>query len=399
MMRPLRLIGLTSLVVFAGCSKDEQGTGMGQSHEEGTGIEARPYVTEYEEMYATRTWEAPTRAAWTPPSPYVSYNDLTHKGLNQKDLSLESIGVFFSKDDAEPMEGIFFYQNSKWHLKNKDNEDVNAGDYYLYGYIPREDAKSASIVPNGTYSNGAVLTIKELNSLTQSDVCIIVGAKEGTDDQTVTGLQTGSFLTHLNPTSGVGNHNYIFLLFEHLYSALRFNFTIDASYADLRTIKIRKLELVSYSDDNGGIVRAKYDAVITLQKTTGASPIVGNVHFIPDENSAPVAPKEIYNWHENPANYVTLTTSTPSTFMACFVPGENTYFKLRTTYDVFDREDVLIRQECQAENTIDLRNSFDQALLSASRGHCFSYTIKVQPTYAYQLSNNDIDNPELKISE
>lgn len=396
MMRPLRLIGLTSLVVLAGCSKDEP---QGMTSQLNEGIEAQPYVTEYEEMHGARTWEAPTRAAWTPPSPYVSYNDLTHKGLNQKDLSLESIGVFFTKDDAEPMEGIFFYQNSKWQLKNKDNEDVNAGDYYLYGYIPREDAKSASIVPNGSYSNGAVLTIKDLSALTQSDVCIIVGAKEGTDDQTVDGLQTGSFLTHLNPTTGEGNHNYIFLLFEHLYSALRFKFTIDADYAALRTIKIRKLELVSYSDDNGGIVRAKYDAVITLQKTTGASPIVGNVHFIPDENSAPVAPKEIYNWYGNPANYVTLTTSTPSTFMACFVPGENTYFKLRTTYDVFDREDVLIRQECQAENTIDLRNSFDQALLSASRGHCFSYTIKVQPTYAYVLSDKDIDNPELKISE
>ncbi len=399
MMRPLRLIGLISLIGLASCSKDEQGTGVGQSHEEETGIEAQPYVMAYEEIRGARVWEATTRTAWTPPSPYVSYNDLTHKGLNQKDLSLESIGVFFTKDSGEPMEGIFFYQNSKWHLNNKDNEDVNDGYYYLYGYIPREDAKSASIVPNGTYSNGAVLTIKELNALTQSDVCIIVGAKEGTDDQTVDGLQTGSFLTHLYPTSGEGNHNYIFLLFEHLYSALRFNFTIDADYAALRTIKIRKLELVSYSDDNGGIVRAKYDAVITLQKTTGASPIVGNVHFIPDENSAPVAPKEIYNWYGNPANYVTLTTSQPSSFVACFVPGENTYFKLRTTYDVFDREGLLIREECQAENTINLRSKFDQSLLSASRGHCFSYTIKVQPTYAYVLSDNDIDNPELKISE
>ena len=392
-MRPLRLIGLTSLMVLAGCSKDEP---QGMTSQLNEGIEAQPYVTEYEEMHGARTWEAPTRAAWTPPSPYVSYNDLTHKGLNQKDLSNESIGVFFTKDGEEPMEGIFFYQGSKWHL---NNQDVNAGDYYLYGYIPREDAKSASIVPNGSYSNGAVLTLKDLNALTLSDVCIIVGAKEGTDDHTVADLQTGSFLTHLNATSDVDSHNYIFLLFEHLYSALRFKFTIDADYADLRTIKIRKLELVSYSDDNGGIVHAKYNAVITLQKTTGSSPVVGNVHFVPDESSAPVAPIEIYNWRSNPDNYVTLSASEPSSFVACFVPGENTYFKLRTTYDVFDREGLLIREECQAENTIDLRNSFDQALLAASRGHCFSYTIKVQPTYAYQLSNNDIDNPELKISE
>ena len=84
--------------------------------------------------------------------------------------------------------------------------------------------------------------------------------------------------------------------------------------------------------------------------------------------------------------------------MGCFVPGENTYFRLRTTYDVFDREGSPIRQQCQAENTIDLRGRFDQDLLSASRGHCFSYTIKVQPTYAYVLSKNDLDNPDLTLS-
>lgn len=389
-MRSLRLIGLISVIGLASCSKDEQqGTGMT--------FEAQPYVMEYEEMHGARAWDATTRTTWTPPSPYVSYNDLTHKGLNQKDLSKESIGVFFTQDGEEPMEGVFFYQDTKWHLNNKD---INAGDYYLYGFMPRNDAQSAEIDPNGSFSNGAVLTIKGLSALTQSDVCVIVGAKEGTDDHTVTGLQTGSFLTHLYPTSG-GSHNYIFLLFEHLYSALRFKFTIDADYAELRTIKIRKLELVSYSDENGGIVHSKYDATITLQKTTGDSPIVGNVVFTPDGSSAAVAPQELYNWNDDPDKYVTLTTDTPATFMGCFVPGENTYFRLRTTYDVFDREGNPnpIRQACVAENTIDLRNKFDQALLSASRGHCFSYTIKVQPTYAYVLSNSDLDNPELKLSD
>ena len=71
------------------------------------------------------------------------------------------------------------------------NMDIeNTGTYYLYGYIPKEDAEGVTISPNDTYHNGAVLTINGLNAVTPSDVCVIIGAKNGgnvNNDATGTG--------------------------------------------------------------------------------------------------------------------------------------------------------------------------------------------------------------------
>ena len=90
-----------------------------------------------------------------------------------------------------------------------------------------------------------------------------------------------------------------------------------------------------------------------------------------------------------------LTNVRPFT-SACFVPGDHTYFKLRTTYDVFDRQGNKIREGCQAESTIDLRDHFG-SYLSTTRGHCYTLNVKVQPTYLYVLSEPDLDNPTLTI--
>ena len=257
------------------------------------------------------------------------------------------------------------------------------------------------------------MTIHGLNALTPSDVCVIVGAKDDPTwqtsydsdetEHTVTGLQAGHF--DVSFQGGESAKNYLFLLFDHLYSAIRFQFTIDPKYAKLRTIRLRKLELVAYSDDHGGAVKAKYNATITLLKNnSGTSPIVGDVVFEPDNSSADVAPVPIYDWEDDLNKYVTLTDE-PQQFMGCFVPGDHTYFKLRTTYDVFDKNtdsDLLgnlIRQQCQAENTFDLRSKLSSYMgpTGALRGHSYSYTITVQPTYLYVLSEPDLDNPTLTI--
>jgi hypothetical protein len=231
-------------------------------------------------------------------------------------------------------------------------------------------------------------------------VCVIIGAKDGTADNTVTGLQAGSFATQLKPTGTSAtsqDKNFIFLLFDHLYSALRFNFLVDAEYAKLRTIKLRQLELVAYSDDNGGAVKAKYNVRITLQKTTDGSSPITDVTFTPDPSSGDVDPVLLYDWENEPSRYLTLSDTDPTSFMGSFVPGDNVYFKLRSTYDVFDRQGNRIRERCQAENSLDLRTKFG-SFLTTTRGHSYSYTITVQPTYLYVLSEPDLDNPTMVIS-
>ena len=400
--------GLLATMFLLGCSDDTEQEGLrGQMT-----IEAQYCASEFtdvEQPSNSRPVSSTTRA-WTPPEytnsknetkNFVTYDNINGMFANQKDLVNKSIGVFLTKDDGSSLETSFFYkttsEGSRWKMSL---DEIPGGSYYIYGYIPEEDAESATISANGSYSNGAVLDIIGLKTVTASDVCVIVGAKDdpfynsNVASYPVLGLQQGQF----NVTFHTGEvaKNYVFLLFDHLYSGLRFGFTIDSEYAKLRTIKLRKLELIAYSTDANAGVKAKYNARITLKKNTdGKTPIVGSVVFTPDLTSADVAPEPLFDWKDNPANYVTLTDE-PQQFMGCFVPGDHTYFKLRSTYDVFDRQGNKIREGCQAEITIDLRDHFG-SYLSTTRGHCYTLTVKVQPTYLYVLSEPDLDNPTLTI--
>lgn len=399
----MRWLLLPALVLLlAACSDDPD-----DQQKERVTIELKPYASSYIEHEGgalTRDGDS-----WTPPTPYVTYDNLNAKFKDQKDLMHRSIEAFFTQDDKDPLEGTFFYRNSDetWRL----SMEVNSGDYYLYGYIPKEDAENASIalLPSSTnYSDGAVLTINGLNTVTASDVCVLIGAKEGkskSDDEKPDGerLKPGSFKTNIQATSDPDNKNDIFLLFDHLYASLLFRFFVNDVYAELRTIRLKKLELIPYSDNSQGKVYAKFNATITLRANdAGTSPIVGNVVFTPDENSVSVPNVPIFEGD------VKLMTGEKTDFMGCFVPGDNTYFKLRSTYDVYDKnpgvdsngdpvEGNLIRRDCQAENTIDLRKWFGNDL-TRTRGQCYSLILEVMPTYLYVLSDPDLNNPTVKIS-
>lgn len=397
---PVVLLLPVVLLTLAGCSEDGDDPSV---KGERMSIVVQQCVTGFDDHSATR--------AWLPPSPYVEYTRLYGANgmfANQKNLVNKSIDAFFTQNEQPPQEGVFFYRNSdsQWLLTL---ENLVAGNYQVYGYIPKEDAESATVTPlDGSYNNGAVLTISGLSSVTPSDVCVVVGAKNDDDynpataNYSVNNLVPGQFGVYFH--SGESDVNHVFLLFDHLYAALRFNFKVDAVYDALRTIKLRKLELVAYADDSGGGVRAKFNATVTLrQNTLGNSPIVGSVRYTADESSAYVAPVPLYEWDGTPNtatdldNEVILNPDTPTQFMGCFVPGMNTYFKLRSTYDVYDKQENLIRQNCQAENTIDLRQLFSNDL-TTMRGHCYSITMTVQPTYLYMLSEPDMDNPTVRVS-
>ena len=411
-MRWLLLLAL--VLLLNACSDDAPGN----RKKERVQLELRPCASSYIEDLDTTL----TRGVWTPPSPYVLYTDINDMFANQKNLTNKSIHVFFTKDGADAEEGTFFYKefSNEWRM----DLDVAADDYYLYGFIPKEDATSATIVPNVSYSNGAVLTINGLNTVTPSDVCVLIGAKDNNASDDDGGLLPGKFLTTINSGS---NDNFIYLLFDHIYAALRFRFKVDEDYAALRTIRLRKLELIAYKDGSQGSVSAKFDAVIKLKaNATGASPIE-EVTFTPVTTSASVPPVPIFEWDGTDANEVTLRKDAFTDFMGCFVPGDNTYFKLRSTYDVYDKNlnyekeangeykkdehgnlipivdkyglpvGNLIRKGSQAENTIDLRKMFGNEL-TTTRGHRYSLTMTVQPTYLYMLSDPDLDNPTVKVN-
>lgn len=414
--KPFVLLILLAAFLLTACSDD---TADNKNRRTVT-FEAQPCATGYDDV-KDGSGVSTTRSEWVPPSPYVPFEQtFGEDGLfeNQNNLVNKSIGVFFTQDEAEPMEGTFFYRNnsnvSKWNLSMNVDEGLAAVTYQVYGFIPREDAVSATITPypNDKYSEGAELTINGLNTVTPSDVCVIIGAKDGSAENDDTGrngdesdgkrVKAGKFAvaTKAATTTSTTGSNFIFLLFDHLYSALRFRFTVDDVYNTLRTIRLRQLELTPFSVYNGTEVkvRAKYNATITLrQNDNNKSPIV-SVSFEPDNRSAYANPVPIFDGD------LPLSTTVPEQFMGTFVPGEHTYFKLRSTYDVYDKNVTaehpngnLIRQSCVAENVINLRAKFGWQL-ETTRGSCYTYTIKVAPTYLYVLSEPDLDNPTVVVN-
>ena len=284
--------------------------------------------------------------------------------------------------------------------------------FYVYGYIPSEVVDKASITDksgtNAKYSEGAKLKLEGIDAVTPSDVCVVVGAKEGESNKSDYTpddgrLRPGFFrvIAYQSTKNGTGDgHNYIYLLFDHLYSALRFNFTVGEEYNALRTIKLRKLEMLAYRDENKTPIKSKYDATVTLTAGVETPTVVltpnegsGDATYVPlfDENADNTETYPIATYGP-----VTLLTTAPASFMGCFVPGETFYFSLRTTYDVYDKKGNLIREGCVAENYIDMYNKLH--VMSVERGHIYSITLKVEPTYLYVLSDPDVDNPTITIN-
>ena len=382
-MRLLRLIGLISLMGLMGCSQDS----AKDPDSPRTSIEAvglAPTFLQAEPATRAVTW----------PSGYYDYNDPLVMGQfsNQESNFQRTIGVFFAKEGiAEPDEGEFTYKNTTW----RTDVNMKAGVYYLYGFIPKEAATSATITPNSSYEDGATLTLNGLSTVTPNDVCVIVGAKEGTGTETVEGLQTGSFLFTAKAGSNV--NNYVFLLFDHLYSSLRLRFKVDATYNALRTIKLKKLELRGY-DTEGNPTREKATATITLTATDGASPI-SSVNIVADGTSSATAYTEIFT--SSAPEGLELGSDFPEDFIGCFAPALCSSFELRSTYDVYDRKGNLIRQNNEIINKIDIRKIFDISKIFDSsvlrRGEMFTVNLTVNPTYLYVLSEPDLDNPTIKV--
>jgi len=407
-LKPLGILGVVGMTGLAGCSDDSE-----QDKRQHVTFEVESLARTFDERQPDAgTAEATPRnitRMWTPPTGYTTYEGaIASLFPEQVNLFYKSIDVFFTQDGETPLQGTFSYKSntSSWRI----DTDLEATTYYLYGYIPKEVTESATISSsetandNSNYTNGAVLKLNGMKTVTHSDVCVIVGARNGINDDNDDGLTTGDFAVTAKATSSSGaTGNHIFLLFDHLYSALRFKFRVDAEYAELRTIKLTKLELIAFQSNSSTKLKAKYNATITLEANPGSSPIM-NVEFNPDDTSADVAYEPIYSGTEvelpsgkYPAGDPQAGQFKYSSFMGCFVPGRNTNFKIRTTYNVYDRQGNLIRKGCQAENALDLRFIFRKQTMELERGHMYSLSLTVSPTYLYVLSEPDLDNPTIEL--
>ena len=380
---------ILSLTIFCACSSDSSEE-MPVTPTTSVPVEVMGCVTPFEENVAT------TRATgnWLPPTGYSLF------GENQ------SIGICFTQDNKEPMTGYFFKSSGKWR-STVELTSEQAGTYYLYGYTPHNASLSCKISSSATegdntnYSNGAVLTIENLPAITPEDVCVVIGAKNGKSyyqanaDYEVPPLVRGDFSYAADPipTSMSGKANYVYLLFDHIYAALRVTMKVEGTYNDLRTIKLKKLELSTMAGDVA--TKKKTDATVTLVKTAGTDPIT-SVVFTPRGDE--VGSDSVYS---NPEG-LELTT-TDSEYLCHFMPLGVSKLILTSTYDIYDKngttehpEGNLIRKNAKATNTMVLKDLFT-GQTEALRGRRYNVHLTIHPTYLYVLSEPDLDNPTVEV--
>ena len=254
--------------------------------------------------------------------------------------------------------------------------------YCIYGFVPISDDTSDNVSINlltgkTSYSDGVVMTVNNLKPLTASDPCVIVGVKDfGTATSIAdVDVRLGAFTYSFNANNTTDK---ICMLLDHLFAAVRFNIAVDDDYAALRTIKLKSMTLSTSA--------ATVNATVTLQtNTTGADP-VSQVSY------AAGAGTYAATFFESNTGVMISAANTEAIkqHYCCFAPSLNNALTLTSTYDVYDKTGTKkIRANCSATNKL--------PAVTASRGESVTYDLTIKPTYLYQLSDPDLDNPTVVV--
>lgn len=446
LMRPIRLmglIGLIGLMGLMGCSSggDAPETPPTPPTEPSTPTTPTTPTTTLDipivvcmsaasfEDAAEGRRAARRATAWDPPTGYHLYSGLYEDGtyVNLPNMGQSTIDLVMTHDDAttttNPLYARLSYSSAteKWKLglpQGVEPETVLSGDYYAYGFIPRDAAGGVELEklrpadPECTWSEGAVLTIKDLKSVAV-DPCIIIGAKhgfspdydgdytdengnkqydDGTDTRT-NRLRAGDFKFYLDTGKRtvdgkeVIKPNYLYFLFDHLYSAFSISMRVDANYDALRDIKLKGIYLQTEMKD--GVQPSKADVTIRLESNRSGSNPIGSINFVYSQD--PTTKHLIYS---NSAGY--LLTNEYSMFLGHFMPNSVSKLILTSKYDVYDTKGNLIRQDCEATNTLVLKDLFSNQEVS-QRGWKYKVYMTIIPTYLYMLSDPDLNNPTVKV--
>lgn len=308
-----------------------------------------------------------------------SYTDITTRAVPGyspfEPEGVTSIGIYMTPPEkGEPALEYFSYNGFKW----QSNIGVKARQYYIYGFMPGDviNKSNCSITPlSADYANGAVLTLDGLKPISKTDVCVVVGVGGTTEPSTDNNnAQLGSFL-YDGTGKGKGQH-YVNLLMDHIYSCLQFKMKVAEQYAQVRTIKLKRMELKSSK-----ISATK--AVITLTaNTTDVTDVTWNTPT--GETGMSMV---LFESEEGKA----LSATTDLVLSGNIIPGCTDVLSLVTTYDVYDRKGHLVRKDCVATNK--LPSSLVLSTLKAGERQPVALT--VAPTYIYVLSDPDLDNPTL----
>ena len=385
----IAIVGLMLIGLMSSCSSDDGAGADEQQWAAGVQIGGvNSYMTYFGEETSTRAGEGLTRAWELPTDPGITYESYV---LGDQ----SSIGVWFTRDESEDpaqeLGGYLYKSGENWRMNFPNVTDVKGEKkYYVYGYIPHTAGISSSVSPeevSGLYAKGATLTLTNVPSVLSNDLCVIIGAKEGTDKEHDNGLHRGDFGY---TTAATVANNFVFLVFDHLYAALRVSMKVNGRYNALRTIKLKSLQMSTkvgstYSKDHTNIT------IVLNANNTGADPVSSVEYAEPSTDKENNSGIEFWSSDEG----VALNTDYQN-FTGHFMPTGITTLELTSVYDVYDKQGNLIRENCKSTNYLQVNELFS-GQTATLRGRRYTIEMTIEPTYLYMMSEDDLDNPTVKV--
>lgn len=292
------------------------------------------------------------------------------------DYAYSPLKLYFYDEVDGQQTGQFFYNGTIW----KSAVEVTANHKYsVYGYAP---ATGGTCEVTSINHSGATLEIRDLTTVNAEDVCIVVGVQQLESPSKPKNISLGKF-----DFRGQTGQNYINVLVDHIYASLQCQFKVDATYNTLRKIHVKKLELKTTLTYPTGTMTASLAA-----NSAGTDPITSLTWDLVD--GEPKEPITIFEAKDKEHEMVLGTDWSTPFGLGCYVPRADVTggMTLITTYDIYDRNGNLIRQNCTASNQV------ANKLAGHTRGQRVTLRINVAPTYLYQLSDPDLDNPTITIN-
>lgn len=336
-----------------------------------------PYAKSFDEQWAT------TRAT----------NSLFADGTYQKfsamyphaDNKYAKIAIYLAKKNGSTWEckkeGMFSHSTADAWTSSVHVDPST--QYYVYGYMPTEGVNAT--ISSGNYSQGATITMTNLSAIEPADVCVIVGVQKSNaasadlvGDIADSDIKLGS---HGYLSSAENDPNYIYLLLDHIYSCINLEFAVDAEYNEVRTINLKSVK---------------------MKTSTGATNVTATITLSNSETTPMTVNLVSSGTTGTEASILTSAEGTPLTpdYMAVpgyFTPGQASLsFDVISTFDVLDKSGNVVRANCTATNKLTVNDSNNSN--TPTSGKSYTIKMKVIPTYLYQLSQPDLDNPTMVIN-
>lgn len=337
-------------------------------------------------------------------SNFLPFNKLYPTPINK---NFSTIGVFLTQDTRDSYNALSGYFHWKSDNTWGTTVSIRPGDFYLFGYMPSNvgsvNAHIEKRPGSDTWTDGARMTISNLNTVTPADVCVVVGAYKAEvpnpkpvdwsplpiDDPTVVEqLRQGIYGYH-----GTEQDNFVYLLLDHLYTNVNMELAVEEKYAALRTIVLTEVYMKTP-------VRNTVDAVITLGKSA-TSPIE-YISIGAPTGDTPTRAQIFPSLPEYKQIVAVENHGEPTSIPGYFAPGLTTQdFEFEFHYNVYDKEGEnlsnpenpvfgnLVREDCIAINKWSLPGT------GVKNGKSFKVTAIIRPTYLFQLSDPDLDNPSI----